>query len=457
MKLFKTELFLQGVSGYWNFIQGLEWLQPESSKSYLCIDCEYRPHIPPQVKGDKASIWLYRSLENYSLSQKLSWLLSDKKHLRSCYQAYAFLQQEKYAEAMLVCLRSVERNQASLLSEIDPYLFLAKVNAREFHKIHRRCSSFPDAHMKPFEQNKQALVKTTDEKYPEIVTSKITIYGKIKPWSSMPNLFCDDLSLKKALKSLVQCKTTPSTPICTRNAPRFSPGTLKQRYASLQNSKRRTNPNKGILKKPNKTKHVIISNYDIIEHTPPLSSSQSSGTYVNEDLANTSTKSLPPDSISPMRKIMSLKSVPDYARTTQAGQKDYKRHPKKSFIEDGGMSIQPVATGYFPRPSEGQTLTSFLTSTQFARANAELDRENAHFNISEAMISAMEQIRCKRDLALSDEYMEESDPEIMDLKQRIRLRRNQKIVEMHRNMWSAALLSDGRTDSEYLIILVAKI
>lgn len=74
------------------------------------------------------------------------------------------------------------------------------------------------------------------------------------------------------------------------------------------------------------------------------------------------------------------------------GKKDL-RTPKKSFIEDGGSSVLPMATGYFPRPKEGQSITSFLSSAQFSRANAELDRENAHFSISEAMIAAIEQVR----------------------------------------------------------------
>lgn len=61
-------------------------------------------------------------------------------------------------------------------------------------------------------------------------------------------------------------------------------------------------------------------------------------------------------------------------------------------MEDGGSSVQPMSTGYFPRPVEGQSLFSFLSSGQFSRANAELDRENAHFSISEAMIAAIEQV-----------------------------------------------------------------
>lgn len=139
-------------------------------------------------------------------------------------------------------------------------------------------------------------------------------------------------------------------------------------------------------------KHILINNQDIIEHTPPLSSSQSSGTVTNDDLLF-STKSCPPQktkgafglSSSPLSMVDSFLPLP--------GEKDYKKRPKKTFIEDGGMSVLPMATGYFPKPVKGQSLLSFLTSREFARTNAELDRENAHFCISEAIISAMEQIR----------------------------------------------------------------
>lgn len=101
---------------------------------------------------------------------------------------------------------------------------------------------------------------------------------------------------------------------------------------------------------------------------------------------------------------------------------------------------------FFPRPSKGQSLSEFLTSGQFARANAELDRENAHFSISEAMIAAVEQFKCHKELNLADEQIDESDEEIRGLKQRIRLRRREKLAEKQRKM-CFSLLSDGKTDS----------
>lgn len=133
------------------------------------------------------------------------------------------------------------------------------------------------------------------------------------------------------------------------------------------------------------------------------------------------------------------------------GQKDI-RTPRKSFMEDGGSSVQPMATGYFPRPAEGQSLTSFLSSARFSRAHdAELDRENAHFSVCEAMIAAIEQVKCNRlqRRLLDDAAEDESDEEINRLKQRIRLRRRQRQEEKCRGRgWGRNdLLSDGRTDT----------
>ena len=65
---------------------------------------------------------------------------------------------------------------------------------------------------------------------------------------------------------------------------------------------------------------------------------------------------------------------------------------KKRFMEDGGQSITAAADGYFPSPLPGQNLIEFLSSREFNKANAELDRENAHFHIAEACISTFERV-----------------------------------------------------------------
>ncbi|XP_076269262.1 run domain Beclin-1-interacting and cysteine-rich domain-containing protein rubicon isoform X2 [Rhynchophorus ferrugineus] len=417
---------------YFNFIQGLEWLQPEPSKCYFNVDCEYDPHIPALIK-DKASIWLYRSLESHTLSTKLSWLLLDNLHVQSCYEPWAFLCQKEYADATLICLKAVERNQATLLSEINPCLFLKNASTKEFVKSHRRCFSFPDNHLK-FCGKSISHLRNMADKNSSSIQDKVVL-GKLKPWSSLPDLQIDSAMKVIATKINFISKTTPNTPIHSK---KISPSLLKVDYNALQTATFNRNTLRKCIRKTNdcerEVKRIVINNSDIIEHAPI--SSCKYGTTSSDKESDKSKNFL---SHSPL-------SVVDSFLPTE-GEKDYSRHCPKRFIEDGGMSILPMSTGYFPKPMKGQTLTSFLTSSKLARSNAELDRENAHFSISEAIISAMEQLKCNRDLKLvNEELLDDSDPEVMDLKQRIRFRRRQRHVDSKTSQWSSDTISDIKTD-----------
>ncbi|XP_022098659.1 run domain Beclin-1-interacting and cysteine-rich domain-containing protein-like isoform X2 [Acanthaster planci] len=122
--------------------------------------------------------------------------------------------------------------------------------------------------------------------------------------------------------------------------------------------------------------------------------------------------------------------------------------PRRNSLLDSG-AISPATECYFPQPAQGQSLMSFLSSRDFERI-PELDRENAHFSISEAIIAAVEQIRCKQQLtSVSDHESDASDEEIQHLKQRIRLRRNEKRRDKLRGgiRQLATLVSENRSDS----------
>lgn len=115
----------------------------------------------------------------------------------------------------------------------------------------------------------------------------------------------------------------------------------------------------------------------------------------------------------------------------------------------------PMSTGqdYFPKPAKGQSLRAYLTSSKKARSNAELDRENAHFSVSEAIISAMEKLKCQyRDMGYVNKLISETDSEdnedrlLLNLKQRIRVRRGRRKAENRGRRGS----SDGRTDSKFV-------
>lgn len=297
------------------------------------------------MKNDKAAIWLYKNLENHTLSQKLSWLLSDKQHLTTCYIPNAYLCQEEYAEALLICLRAIERNHSSLLSDINPCLFLGGMEAQNYYKAHRRCFSFPEAHLKIMTQPKDKLVK-------QRTVSNVKIS---RLWRSLPNLQCSNqvFLVRKRSKSAVP-KKKPSQNLDGDDSINCS--TVKDCIKTKDNFKAKDccksktcskakNSDKELELSNKKVKCIVVDNKEIIEHTPsPIGSLNSTNDYVNfvaRSLPGTLTK---PNLLSPKSRLEynlldSLSGLP--------GEKDYKKQPKKTFIEDGGMSVLPMSTGYY--------------------------------------------------------------------------------------------------------------
>ncbi|XP_053982017.1 run domain Beclin-1-interacting and cysteine-rich domain-containing protein isoform X2 [Hylaeus anthracinus] len=487
-----------GEPDCWIFIQGLNWLQPSLAVSPVLSEVEdYLSNLPARITSQKDMLWLYKSLESHSLSHKLSWLLSDKEHLLSCFEPWAFLCQENLAEATLLCLRAVERSQPVLLTEIDPSLFLPSwISPKTSPRRHQRSSSYPinfpttnfniarDRSI-PIEKYQLEPLKissdniaiqhndTKSEENHHEINSKEVHDIPLRTWNSVssltknynipginlpaPSLATADVSSNKSSKSQT-CSVELSKIIDVNYAD------VTQSMSTVLNNKLLTRPRtpsrKTKLKVKMKQNQIAdkfsegsdsLNNDDslvntVMEyHIPPLASNESSTSICKTNSAeiNISQK--------PRRKASFLPgSAPEFSGSWSLeieGQKDI-RTPKKSFMEDGGSSVQPMAIGYFPRPIEGQSLTSFLASAQFFRANAELDRENAHFSVSDAMIAAIEQVKCNKQWCLVEEAVEESDEEINSLKQRIRLRRHQRQEEQcNRRTWNRDLLSDGKTDT----------
>lgn len=488
-----------GEPDCWIFIQALNWLQPSLTVSPLVSENEdYLCNLPAKTASRKDMLWLYKSLESHSLSQKLSWLLSDKEHLISCLEPWAFLRQENLAEAALICLRAVERNQPVLLAEIDPNLFQPNwISSTSSPKKHRRSSSYPasfscttlgiskqkkvfvpiSTQLKPLTMpyinksiqktipqhdkgsNNNNIVNTVDK------TNDISI----KTWNSLP-------ALDKSHKSFLEGPTTltstekpcmhkiikvepPSvelSKIIVINYPTTSANSTVEKMTTKPKTPTRKlrNKMKGIQDKRTMNRSSESSDTLNYEDSVKVTVEECHIPSKDEDDAPsnrypTSSSAIQIDQKTKKKPIFLPNSAPEFSSWSLGieGQKDI-RTSKKSFMEDGGNSVQPMATGYFPRPVEGESLTSFLSSAQFSKANAELDRENAHFNICEAMIAAIEQVKCNRQWSLVDETVEESDEEINNLKQRIRIRRRQRQEEQSRGKaWNRELLSDGKTDT----------
>ncbi|XP_076671561.1 run domain Beclin-1-interacting and cysteine-rich domain-containing protein rubicon isoform X1 [Andrena cerasifolii] len=485
-----------GEPDCWIFIQGLNWLQPSLAISPVLSEIEdYLSNLPARITSQKDMLWLYKSLENHSLSHKLSWLLSDKEHLLSCFEPWAFLCQENFSEATLLCLRAVERNQPVLLTEIDPSLYLPSwISPKSSPRRHRRSSSYPinfpttnfsasrDKSMHigicQLESLKIASDNTVAQRNdaePEESNHKTDLKDindiPLKTWNSLSALTknctvsgTNPPAPSSAVADTISHKSNDST--CSVELSKIinvNYAELKQSASTIVGNKLHAKPRTPLRKAKNKVKmrqnqttnrsgeSPVALNYEDLTNTvteyriPSPVSTETDGNKYTPEPAGIDV------SVKPRRKSSFLPgSAPEFTGPWSLeieGQKDI-RTPKKSFMEDGGSSVQPMAIGYFPRPTEGQSLMSFLASAQFSRANAELDRENAHFSVSEAMIAAIEQVKCNRQWRLMEEAAEESDEEINSLKQRIRLRRRQRQEERCKGRtWNRDLLSDGRTDT----------
>ncbi|XP_068261796.1 run domain Beclin-1-interacting and cysteine-rich domain-containing protein isoform X2 [Nyctibius grandis] len=98
--------------------------------------------------------------------------------------------------------------------------------------------------------------------------------------------------------------------------------------------------------------------------------------------------------------------------------------PSSFYMEYDSGQYLSSGEGMFRRPSEGQSLISYLSEQDFGSC-ADLEKENAHFSISESLIAAIELMKCNMMSRQLEEEEEDSDKEIQELKQKIRIRRQQ--------------------------------
>jgi len=128
-------------------------------------------------------------------------------------------------------------------------------------------------------------------------------------------------------------------------------------------------------------------------------------------------------------------------------------------IKGSWTKVVPAKSGCYQKPKANQSLVSYLSESGGERRKgrrAQLDRENAHFILSEAMIGTLEQLNFDTSMRSIDEH-EESDDEIRELKEKLRMRREEVYSTERRppkttkrgkrNHKKSGLSSDGRTDT----------
>nr|XP_019545002.2 run domain Beclin-1-interacting and cysteine-rich domain-containing protein [Aedes albopictus] len=344
----------------WEVIKGLKFSNPTISLHVT------RPRpATTVVSEDKGLQWIFQCAQQRCLSKNLNWLVNDKEHMRHCYKSTAFLRDERYADAMMISFNALERGQPALLSRIDPGLYDARDDSTLIGGI-KRSESHPNFLLKAVaasaKQDKSGLKRRQtihhSNSRSNLRRKKI---GKVS--RSLPNIALKD-HYHYARKRPPDCIDGNKENEITGVVPKFC-------YSGNES-----------VPKPS----LNVLNCDNIK----IYTDSSSSNYQQEGTS---------PSNAPTKKMESSNSKPDLfslAKLTgspmilinefipQYGEKISKSNDNKSV---GSLLEIPS------RPQPGQSLTSYLKTVSISRTNTELDRENAHFSLSEALIATFEQLK----------------------------------------------------------------
>lgn len=507
----KLPLFIQIAPDIWRFIEGLNWLNPSLTASIANRSCSPTIHIPyARIKNDKALAWIYESLESHSLSQKVKCLLTDSEHLNTCYEVTAFLQNEKYVGAFLLCLKAIENNQSNLLTQIDVALYKSDKSQ------HKRSTSHPDFSFIPRTKvNLKTAFNSTNNSRPVDINNRKSSLGhcitdgrsakrksilkatkdiqlislKLRPWSSLPDVH--DISQPQRKRSTTMSQPihipnqnvrskNPSIPTAMQNVPSF---TYKQNASDSGSNHNHgdslaTLPSEGSSQMSSELIPIALLKCDDIKihvdrkyraKEPRTSDKKTSNPFPSEGfsfspgdapcrsgfIGNRNLVSIMvhhPDKSEPVAVYSGFGtgSAPaDFVNEfiPREGEKIQNRYGKPT-MADFGYNLLPTI-GPQQRPKQGQSLTSFLQAAQFSRANTELERENAHFSVSEAMISAIEQIKWRRLQEIKDHSIDGSNVIHRKLKNRRQFTRTKSNTKAKSVESGSSSSDDSSGDSRY--------
>ncbi|XP_021571005.1 run domain Beclin-1-interacting and cysteine-rich domain-containing protein isoform X2 [Carlito syrichta] len=437
-----------------------------------------------------AELWLQHSLQCHCLSAQLRPLLGDRQYIRKFYTDTAFLLSDAHVTAMLQCLEAVEQNNPRLLAQIDASMFARKHESPLLVTKSQSLTALPGSTYNPPTSYAQhsyfgsfsSLHQPVPNNGSERRSTSFSLSGPLrKPQESRGHLLpAEDQTIQASLLSV-------ST--LTRNSPltsnEMSSSTLTSPVEASWVSSQNDSPSDA----SEGPEYLAIGNLDPRCRTASCQSHNSNPESSSSNLFSSSSSQKPDSAASSLgdqegggegqlssvlrrssfsegqtltvtggTKKSHIRSHSDTNIASRgapgdprnitiivedpiaescndklklkgplSGQSSEISTPSSLYMEYEGGQYLCSGEGMFRRPSEGQSLISYLSEQDFGSC-ADLEKENAHFSISESLIAAIELMKCNMmNQCLEEEEMEEedSDREIQELKQKIRLRRQQ--------------------------------
>ncbi|XP_015092027.1 run domain Beclin-1-interacting and cysteine-rich domain-containing protein isoform X9 [Vicugna pacos] len=432
---------------YWQFVKDIRWLSPHSA---LHVEKFINLHENGQSSTDGVSeravaeLWLQHSLQCHCLSAQLRPLLGDRQYIRKFYTDTAFLLSDAHVTAMLQCLEAVEQNNPRLLAQIDVSMFARKQESPLLVTKSQSLTALPGSTYTPSTSYAQhsyfgsfsSLHQSMPNHGSERRSTSFSLSGPPrKPQESRGHVSpAEDQSIQAPLPPVsALARDSPSTPNEMSSSTLTSP--LEASWVSSQNDSP-SDASEG-------PEYLAIGNLDPRGRTASCQSHSSNAESSSSNLFSSSSSQKPDSAASSLgdqegggqsqlSSVLRRSSFSEGQTLTATGgtKKSHTRsHSDTNIASRGtpeGSQYLCSGEGMFRRPSEGQSLISYLSEQDFGSC-ADLEKENAHFSISESLIAAIELMKCNMmsQCLEEEEGEEDSDREIQELKQKIRLRRQQ--------------------------------
>ncbi|KAF1538146.1 Run domain Beclin-1-interacting and cysteine-rich domain-containing protein, partial [Eudyptula albosignata] len=467
---------------YWQFVKDIRWLSPGSAhhlEKFISLQESGQPD--PEGPGDQAiaQLWLQHSLQCHCLSAQLRPLLGNRQYIRKFYADTAFLLSDAHVTAMLQCLEAVEQNNPRLLAQIDTSMLTRKSDGPPLVTKSQSLTALPAPLYVPAAGCTQqrcfgsfsslhspASSGLSDRRPVSSSISSSAIQPQERCLSTRSSSFSEGRSLLEQPGSVTRFHISSPKDL-------FSPASDMSSSTTSQNEDTWTgsqdDPQSDVNDGP---EYLAIGNLGRRGRACSSASTNSTKSSSSKLFSSSSSQKL--DSVSSLgeqgasgggsrglsllrrssfsegqssapQAILKKSHVRSHSDTNVASGKLHESHgdpgggrgpvsastqsselstPSSLYMEYDSGQYLSSGEGMFRRPSEGQSLISYLSEQDFGSC-ADLEKENAHFSISESLIAAIELMKCNMMSRQLEEEEEDSDKEIQELKQKIRIRRQQ--------------------------------
>ncbi|KAJ8274673.1 hypothetical protein COCON_G00092980 [Conger conger] len=400
---------------YWPFVWCVRHISP-----HLAPHVEQFNKLEPVVgggvqsvgEGYKAERWLLHSLQIHRLSVQLRPLLGHQAHVRKHYNDEAFVLSEPHVSAMFQCLEAVEQNNPRLLAHIDTgrlsHLKETPLGLLKSQSLNVLPGAHSDLHCRL--ASSRASLREGPSGGPlsgsALGVPWVCVVGDPGP---------TDSGASQGVRT--SPPADPGDGDFDDGPEYLAIGNLGQRRRRVSSSSTSSEPGEGSAPRQGLLAPPAM----------PRSSSFSEGQGGPGRTCRGHTRSLSDTDVAAVaQKKHSQESVGEVCRVKDCGAfsplSSGSSTASSLYMESDGCQSS-MSDGLFRRPSKGQSLISYLSEQDFGSC-ADLEKENAHFSISESLIAAIELMKCNL-RRREEEEDDDSDCEIQQLKQKIRLRRQQ--------------------------------